>query len=213
MKMVQAIAISVEDARDLVERYKTQARKTHPKASNEKIIKVVTDKIIKRYSKLAMTSGAVTAIPGAFPGVGTAVGVLGGGTVDVTACMKLQIDMTMCLGVAINGKLSNEDAKHMSFVIALCGTLEQFGSTTVTRVGTKAGVKMVNTYLTGATLQIIKELFKKIGIEFTKKAAAKAIPFGIGIVVGGTANYALTKYVGNAARQAFHISLEEEVTS
>jgi hypothetical protein len=42
--------------------------------------------------------------------------------------MKLQIDMTMCLAVAINGKVSNEDAKHMSYIIALYGSLEQTGS-------------------------------------------------------------------------------------
>ena len=210
MKMVEAIAISPQDARAVVEQYETQAKKSQPGANNKSIQKAVTDKIIQRYSKLAATSGAATAMPGVIPGVGTAVAILGGGLADVTVCMKLQIDMTMCLAVAINKGLSNEDAKHMSFIIALAGSLEQMGKAGVTQVASKAGVKMVNKYLTGATLIAIKELFKKIGIVFTQKAAAKAIPFGIGVLIGGAANYALTKYVGKTAREVFLLDVAEK---
>lgn len=210
MKMVEAIAISPQDARAVVEKYEAQARSLQPKASKSSIQKIVTNKIIQRYSKLAATSGAATAIPGAIPGIGTAVAMIGGGLADVSVSMKFQIDMTMCLAVAINKGLSNEDAKHMSFIIALVGSLEQMGTAGATRIASKAGVKMVNTYLSGATLQIIKELFKKIGIVFTQKAAAKAIPFGIGILIGGTANYALTQYVGRSARELFLLDAAEK---
>ncbi|WP_238706196.1 hypothetical protein [Pseudomonas sp. FSL W5-0299] len=55
---------------------------------------------------------------------------------------------------------------------------------------------MVHQYLKGSTLQIIKELFAKIGNSFTHKAADKVIPLGIGVIGGGTTNYALTTYVG-----------------
>ncbi len=211
MKMVEAIAISPQDARVVVQQYEAQARKSLPTATDEKIQSLVTDKIINRDSKLAATSGAATAIPGAIPGIGTAVGMLGGGLVDVSVCMKLQIDMTMCLGMAINGGMSNEDAKHMSYIIALYGSLEQMGSAGATKIASKAGVRMVNKYLSGATLTAIKEFFKKIGIVFTQKAAAKAIPFGVGIVVGGSANYALTKYVGKAARETFLLDVAEKM--
>lgn len=210
MKMVEAIAISPQDAREVVQQYEAQARKSLPTATDEKIRDLVTDKIIARYSKLAATSGAATAIPGAIPGIGTAVSMVGGGAVDISVCMKLQIDMTMCLAVAINGGMNNEDAKHMSFLIALYGSLEQMGSAGAIKLGSKAGVKMVKQYLTGTTLTVIKEFFKKIGIAFTQKAAAKAIPFGVGIVIGGSANYALTKYVGKTARETFLLSLEED---
>lgn len=210
MKMVEAIAISPQDARVVVEQYERQARKSQPGASDKSIQKAVTDKIIQRYSKMAATSGAATAIPGAIPGVGTAVAFIAGGMADVTVCMKLQIDMTMCLAVAINKGLSNEDAKHMSFIIALVGSLEQMGTAGVTKVASKAGVKMVEKYLSGATLIAIKELFKKIGIVFTQSAAAKAVPFGVGIFIGGTANYALTQYVGKAASELFMLDIAEK---
>lgn len=210
MKMVEAIAISPEDARVVVQQYESQARLSRPNFSDRDIQKLVTEKIISRYSKLAATTGAATALPGAIPGVGTAISMIGGGLVDASVCMKLQIDMTMCLGMAINGSMSNEDAKHMSYIIALYGSLEQMGSAGATKIASKAGVRMVNQYLTGSTLTIIKEFFKKIGISFTQKAAAKAIPFGIGAVIGGGANYALTRYVGHAARDTFHLDLSEK---
>lgn len=73
MKMVEAIAISPQDARELVAQYQAQARKASPSASEQKIEDTVVDKIISRYSKLAATSGAATALPGVIPGIGTAV--------------------------------------------------------------------------------------------------------------------------------------------
>lgn len=210
MKMVEAIAISPEDARTLVNQYQKQAIKSSPSATEAKIQDAVVEKIISRYSKLAATSGAATALPGVVPGIGTAVSALGGGLADISVCMKLQIDMTMCLAVAINGEMSNEDAKQMSYIIALYGSLEQMGSAGATRIASKAGVRMVKQYLKGPALQVIKELFAKIGITFTQKAAAKVIPFGIGVIVGGAANYALTAYVGKTARDAFRLDLKGE---
>lgn len=209
MKAVEAIAISPQDARQLVNQYQRQVREKRPKLSDDKVLDLVVDKIISRYTKLATTSGAITSLPGTVPGVGTAISVVGGGVVDVSVCLKLQVDMVMCLAIAIQDGLSNEDAKHMSYYIALYGALEQMGSAGTTRIATKAGVRMVNRYLTGTTLLVIKELFKKIGIEFTKKAALKAIPFGIGVLVGGGANYALTKYIGKTARDTLLMRKEE----
>lgn len=124
MKMVEAIAISPQDARVLVEQCRKQALKSSRLAPEDKIQDVVVDKIISRYSKLAATSGAATALPDVVPDIGTAVSAIGGGMADISVCMKLQIDMTMCRAVAINGKISNEDVKQMSYIIALYGSLE-----------------------------------------------------------------------------------------
>jgi hypothetical protein len=54
-------------------------------------------------------------------------------------------------------------------------------------------------------LVTIREWFKKIGITFTRKALEKAAPFGIGVVIGATANYALTRYVGAQAIEWFSL--------
>ncbi|KAA0943728.1 hypothetical protein FQ186_20875 [Pseudomonas sp. ANT_H14] len=208
MKLVEAIAITPKDARELVAQYESQVSKAQPDASDERIQTLVIDKIIERYSKMAAVSGGATSLAGVIPGIGTAVAMVGGSAADVSLCMKLQIDMTMCLGIAINNKMSNEDAKHMSFVIALCGSLEQMASSGATNVASKAAVRVVSEYLKGATLQTIKQLFKQEGINFTKAAVSKAIPFGVGVVIGTAANYALTRYVGSVARDVFLLHVE-----
>ena len=65
---------------------------------------------------------------------------------------------------------------------------------------------MAREYLKGPTLVIVKEVFKKVGITFTRKGLEKAIPFGVGVVVGTATNKALTVYVGSKARDFFEAS-------
>jgi hypothetical protein len=128
LKLVEAIAITPQDAREVVRQYETRARAAHPRASNEAIQEALIDKIIRRHSKMAAASGGTTSLTGVIPGLDTAVAMVGGGIADVSLCMKFQIDMTMCIAIAINDKLTSEDAKHMSFVVAVAGSLEKFAS-------------------------------------------------------------------------------------
>ena len=178
MKIVQAIAITPDDARMVVRQYEEQIRAAKPAIGDAEMVNRICQKIVTRYAKLSAISGGATGLAGVVPGVGTAVSLAAGTTLDVSACIKFQVDMTMCLAIAINKQLSNEDAKHLSFLIALFGSLEQAASKATTKIASKAGVNMVNNYLKGPILVIIKELFQKIGIQFTKKATIKVIPFG-----------------------------------
>lgn len=208
LKAVEAIAISPTDAKHLVSQYQKQAKKLHPQKSEAEINEIVGKKIISRYCKMSAVSGGTTALAGIVPGVGTAISMIGGLT-DATVSMKLQVDMCMCLAETYGWDLTTQDAKHLSFLIAVGGALEQTGTTAATAIASKAGVRMVKTYLTGAVLTTIKEMFKKIGIIFTRKALEKSIPFGVGVVIGTSANYALTKYVGNSALDWFILESQE----
>ncbi len=209
MKFVQAIAISPDDARIVVKQYENQVRELNPNISDIEVQNIIVDKIVSRYSKLAATSGAATSLPGIIPGIGTAVSAIGGSMADISTCIKFQVDMTMCLAIAINKELNNEDAKHLSYIIALSGTIEQAASKGATNLATKASVRLMQKHLTGATLEIIKNLFKHVGIAFTKKAALRIIPFGIGAVIGAGTNFALTKYVGRTAVEILRIHKNE----
>lgn len=199
LKAVEAIAIKPADARAMVARYREQSHEKNPDATKQAHQQAIAEMVVKRYCRLAATSGGATALAGVIPGLGTAVTMLGGGLTDAAVCMKLQVDMCMCLAAAFEWDLDREDARHLCFLIAAGGALEKAGVEATTRVASKAGVNMLRQYLKGATLQAIKELFKKLGIVFTRKAMEKALPFGIGVVIGSGANYALTKYVGAEA--------------
>ncbi|MGE4480876.1 hypothetical protein [Acidocella sp.] len=200
MKAVEAVAITPAAARAITERYEGQIRAGAGKLTDREVTDLVIKKIISRYSKMASMVGGTSALAGVIPGVGTAAAVVGGGAVDVAACTKLQIDMTMCLCVAINREMTDEDAKHMSYVIALSGSIEGLAKSSGAPAASKAAVKVVENTLKGPALETVKALFKTIGITFTRKAFVKALPFGIGVVVGSSVNYGLTLFVGRVAR-------------
>lgn len=206
LKAVQAIAISPRDARELVDGYRAQLRSQGLSVVAER--EALAERIIDRYAKLAATSGAVTGLASIVPGIGTVVAMLAGGAADVAVSIKLQVDMCMCLADAYGHDLNNEDARHLAFIVAAGGALEQAGTRVGVELGTRAGVRIVRQYLKGAVLEFLKQLFKKLGLEFTRKALEKTIPFGVGAVVGGGANYALTRYVGSKAREFFTLDAQ-----
>lgn len=208
LKAVEAIAITPEDAKKIVNGYKNAALKKNAALSETEVQQIVAKKIVDRYSSYSALSGGVTSLSSFIPGIGTAVTMTGGALADVTYCMKIQVDMCMCLAETFGWDLGNEDAKQLSLLIASAGALEKTGSEVAVRVASKAGVKMLKMYLKGAALVTIKAMFKKIGINFTRKALEKALPFGVGIAISSTANYGMTKYVGHVATK--WLTIEQE---
>lgn len=133
---------------------------------------------------------------------------MGGAVADAAVSMKLQIDMCICLTYAFEVSATMEEKRHLAFLIATTGTVEGAGTPVATRVASQAGVRLLRQYLRGAALETIKELSKRIGIIFTRKALEKALPFGIGVLISSTANYALTRYVGAQAIRWFELNAE-----
>ncbi len=209
LKVVQALAISPDDARARIDAYRSEIRRQRPGIRLEEERALIADKVVSRYAKLAATAGAASALPGIIPGIGTVVATLGGAAAGAAACMKLQVDMSMCLAATYGWDLDTEDARHLSFLIAAGAALENAGSAAAVQIGSKAGVAMLRMYLKGAALTAVKEFFKRVGIVFTRKALEKAMPFGIGVIVGLGANYALTRYVGKQAIEWFTIDARE----
>ncbi len=205
LKAVETIAISPAEAKKIVNNYVRQSHRKHPNDSEWQHQERVADKIIARYCKLAALVGGTSSLTSIIPGLGTAISMTGGAFVDATVCMKLQVDMSMCLAETFGYDLNSEDARHLSLLIAASGTLEKAGKDTLVKLASEAGVRMLRQYLKGAALTAVKEAFKKIGITFTRKALEKALPFGVGVAVGSGANYALTWFVGNQAKQWFII--------
>ena len=215
LRAVEAIAISPEDAQRLASNYLTKVGEGKDKydsgrseAHDEptpKDRRRAADRIIRRYSRLAASVGGGTALVGVVPGLGTVLATLGGGLADTAVCMKLQVNMCMCLAAVYGYDITSEDTRHLVYLIAATGAVEHVGVKGTVRVGSKAGVTMLRQYLRGAALQAVKQAFKKVGVTFTRKALEKAVPFGIGVVVSGTANYWLTRFVGSQARKWFEI--------
>ena len=215
LRAVESIAISPADAQRLAGQYLTKCgggkdgngsgRSGAPDEPTPRDRRRAADRIIRRYSRLAASFGGATALAGVVPGLGTALATLAGGLADTAACMKLQVDMCMCLAAVFGYDITSEDTRHLVYLIAATGAVERAGVKGTVHVGSKAGVKMLRQYLQGAALQAVKQAFKKVGVTFTRKALEKTIPFGVGVVVSGTANYLLTRFVGGEARKWFEI--------
>lgn len=213
LKAVAGVTISPQEAKSIVAKLWAEEKRRFPNKSDDELRLGVAKSVVKRYARLSATSGGVTALAGIVPGIGTLITFVGGGLTDATICMKLQVDMTMCLAETFGWDISSKRARKLSFLIAGSATLERFGVKKGGRLASTAGINVVNRYLQGAALSTLTAIFKKIGLNFTRKALEKSIPFGIGIAVGSTTNYALTNYVGNTAIKWFQESKESAQTA
>lgn len=209
LKLVQAIAISPEDAKAVATKHFDQAKRGRGKSpstpSDEEARSTAADAIIARYSSLAALVGGASGLSGVVPGIGTILAATGGAAADTAASMKLQVDMCHVLVHLYEATPTNEDRMHLALLLAAGAAVEKVGGDVAIRFASKAGVKMLKTYLRGATLQVVKELFKKLGIAFTRKALEKALPLGVGVVVGAGFNKGLTAYVGKSAKRALEL--------
>lgn len=76
-------------------------------------------------------------------------------------------------------------------------------------IACEPGANLLKQYLKGGALQTLKELFKKLGLVFTRQALEKSAPFGIGVVLGAVGDYALTRYVGIQAKKWFILDRDD----
>ncbi len=174
--------------------------------SEDEINSYAVDKIISNYSYYTAFVGGCTALTGVIPGLGTVIAAFGGATADAALSMKYQIEMTMAIATIYGHDITIEEEKRMCLIIAGLGAINEAAKAGGKELGKTASVKMMQQYLKGATLQTVKEIFKKVGITFVRKSAEKAIPFGIGAVIGFSANKGLTWYVGTKSRDFYSVT-------
>lgn len=208
--LLRAIELILADPAEIkkeAEALHAQYRKRYQdERTEDDIAEMVADKIISNYSYYAAFVGGATALTGVVPGLGTVIASFGGAAADAALCMKYQIEMTMAIAAVYGHDITRDEEQRLCFIIAGLGTINQAAKAGAKNVGAKAFVNMARQYLKGATLQAVKAIFKKVGITFTRKAAEKALPFGVGVVIGFSANKGLTWYVGSKAHDFFKVS-------
>ncbi|MFQ2221435.1 EcsC family protein [Aeromonas enteropelogenes] len=188
-----------EEALSLKRKYEDRYKEDR---TQEEIEEYAADKIISNYSYYTAFIG------GAIPGLGTAISTFGGATADAALPMKYQIEMTMALATIYGHDITNAEAQRICLIVAGLGTINEAAKEGGKEVTKQAFIKMTQQYLKGATLAAVKEIFKKVGITFTRKAVEKSIPFGVGVVIGFSANKGLTWYVGTKAKDFFSFTEE-----
>ena len=204
-KAVRKIARGSDETQKLARRRLAQARTKAPGASELALQSKAGKTIVRWHALRSGVAGGSTGLIGAVPGVGTVVAISVGVTADIILQMKVNVDMCHALVYVFKPDMEPEEAFSLAVSLASYGTLEKQGARKVggaaTRLASQAGVRVLRQQLRGGALLATKQAFKRVGIAFTRKAVEKAIPFGVGAVIGSGVNAGLTTYVGREARK------------
>jgi hypothetical protein len=207
LNAVEFVLAKPEDIKRQTDAILNKYRKRYRSERDEEDVKeMVANKVIKNYSYMTAFSGGVTALAGVIPGLGTLASVTGGAAADIALCMKFQVEMVMALAHVYEHDILAEEERRLCFIIAGLGAINQATQKGAKEVGSKAFTKMVQQYLKGSSLAAVKEIFKRVGVTFTRKGLEKAVPFGVGAVIGFTVNKTLTWFIGIRARDYFQVN-------
>ncbi len=192
LKAIETLRPDHED----VARHISDMRAAHPSLSKDDLAGKWADKICWRYA----SEGALTALPGSIPGIGTWVQV----GVEATAISADLAYMLRCMaGMAIGvGYIYDRDVDasfHQDFVRVLgmwCGVLS-IGKEATVRVASKVAIAQFKR----VPAEVFKRINMKVGTTIVTKYGTKRggisigrlIPFGVGAVVGGGFNLATMK--------------------
>ena len=204
---VRKIARSPDASRELARKRVSRARAKNPGAS-EMEVKVKAAKVIVRdYAALSGAAGSVTGMIGAVPVVGTAVAITVGATGDLVLYTKANIDMCSALVYVFHPTMSEGEAFSRAMTLARLDALKNandLGHQGAT-LASGAGVRILRRHLPDRMLIAVKPVFKPAGITVTRKAVERAIPFGVGAVIGASVNAGMTAHLGRQARKQLEL--------
>jgi uncharacterized protein (DUF697 family) len=204
LQAIELILAKPADIKRFVQKQKEKfRRRSGSKLPENSLTDKVADKLIASYSTKAGLSGGATALIGIVPGVGTAVELFGGATADIALCLKYQIEMSMALASLYGHDIETEADRKRYYIIAGLSTINMEAIKQGGEQAAKVFTKLVQRYLREASFDTVRVLFRKVSITLSKKVLQKAIPFGIGAVIGFSSNKALTWMVGQRVKTFF----------
>lgn len=184
-----------------------------------------TRSIAKRFRRELAAAGAASGAVAAAPGIGT--GAAAGALVaDLGWFAMRATDLIMAYGAA-QGHLDSTPEERRAWVLSILAfgerAADEFAElltevdSGVTIAGVTIGGERVSARLAGlagsdaATLDALRRVntslastvVSRYGSRRTVLAVGKLLPFGVGAVVGGTANYTLIRVIGSQARKFF----------
>lgn len=194
----QTLALAAVDhwgrqARD----YSSRVRREHPDATERELAEMVR----KRHAKLARMEGAAAGVPGSLAPVGGAALSL---LPDITALAWIQSRLVVHIA-AVYG-YDTTDPETAAELLVLLGF---YNNTEAARVamaeaGKRVATRLVNTYVKGATLQLLKQMFRYVGIKFTRTGLLRAVPF-VAIPISAGVNEAATRSLGKRAIEFYDL--------
>lgn len=184
--------------KDDVKKNVLKLKKNNPQMTKEELCHI----IIERKARWCAGTGAVTALPGVFPGVGTLFAVLGGSALDLTAVSYLMAEMILEMSLVYGRNLDIPAvSKEAAWVF-----ISAVGSDAAGKGVSKAAVSQMSRQ---AFIRILQDVTISLGIRVSQRSLLKIIPL-LGAILSGGVNYFICRKVGNLALNHYRSSHPEE---
>ncbi|WP_229904592.1 EcsC family protein [Lentzea cavernae] len=180
-----------------------RARQRNPESTPAEVIGTLE----KMYVSALTSTGAAVGGAAAAPGVGTGISLaLSAGE----ALTSLELSTLYVLSVAeIHGIPLDEIERRRTLVLGIL--LGESGSKSIGKVAERTGQHWARQLVSAVPTTTLKQINKVLGKNFVTKYGTKqgivvlgrAVPFGIGALIGGAANATMAAFTVRAARHAF----------
>jgi hypothetical protein len=202
LKAVERIVDSPKDIRKRVDEIMERAKDSLPADATEAQIRTIVEReIISHYSNRTALAGGASALPGLIPGIGSIAALVGGGLVDMTACLKFEVEMVLALAVVRRYAIEDSRERQLAYLLAAAHTYEATGGRNPLPDLVKTEIDAVWHYTPRQLGKLVAALFVKLALMLAGKGLTRAIPF-IGVVVSTAANKTLTQRVGRSVIKA-----------
>lgn len=209
--LVKTIDAVVEKQRPLVVNHLREVRRKNPQLSPEHLIA----RLEKQYLAAVSTSGAAVGATAVAPGVGTAAS-LGLTVAETVAFLEASAFFAQAV-TEVHGLHVRDPERSKALVMSLM--LGSEGSSLVRRVteqslgrgaandafwGQLITTTLPSGFVANTIVDYLKRAFlKRMTAQTGKSMLGRALPFGIGAVVGGVGNHILGRHIVRNARDAF----------
>lgn len=159
-------------------------------------------RLISDYSNRTALAGGAAALPSVVPGLGTLASALGGGILDMTACLKFEIELALALASSRGYDIEDPRERQMAYLLAAVHTFEASGAGGALADLVKAEADAVWRYTPRQIGKLVSAAFVRLALQLAGRGLTRAIPI-VGVVVSSAANKALTARVGRELIKAY----------
>ena len=170
--------------------------------------------LIYQRSKLSAIGGAVSALPGAFPGVGTATEI-GAGLADAVALVYTQVALVLAVAAAFDHDLEAHDdrAADVRIVLALDAGVARFGKGGVVELADGEPLKPHDRTLSAGP----QPRARRHGRQATARRRVRTLlgrelPFGVGVAIGAGSNFKAIRHTGRTALRYYEFTAPAATT-
>ncbi len=198
LKAVERIVESPAQIRAKVQAAVEKTRASLPDDATDAQVRAALERsLLSQYSNKTALAGGAAALPSLIPGIGSLASLLGGGLLDMTACLKFEIEMVLALASARGYDIEDPRERQLAYLLAAAHTYEASAGKSALEDLVKAEADAIWHYTPRQVGKLVSSMFVKLALQFAGRSLARAIPL-VGIVVSTAANKTLTGRVGRA---------------